>query len=88
MTESGKHYDKRRNCSFRAISSFVTMFSKKRSAAETSERVYMRERVNTLMHLQQTSLGNMVANGNISHNFSFCQNTVSLFNPFPHTDAF
>ena len=28
MTKSGKHCGKRRNCSFRAISSFVTMFSK------------------------------------------------------------
>ena len=30
MTKSGKHCGKRRNCSFRAISSFVTMFSKGR----------------------------------------------------------
>ena len=28
MIKSGKHYDKRRNCTFCAISSFVTMFSK------------------------------------------------------------
>ena len=37
MTKSGKHCGKRRNCTFCAISSFVTMFS---------ESVYMRERVN------------------------------------------
>ena len=30
MTKSGKHCDKRRNCTFCAISSFVTMFSKSR----------------------------------------------------------
>ena len=30
MTKSGKHCGKRRNCTFRAISSFVTMFSKSR----------------------------------------------------------
>ena len=30
MTESGKHCGKRRNCSFWAISSFVTVFSKSR----------------------------------------------------------
>ena len=30
MTKSGKHCGKRRNCSFWAISSFVTMFSKSR----------------------------------------------------------
>ena len=46
MTKSGKHCVKRRNCTFWAISSFVTMFSKKPSAAEASESVYMRERVN------------------------------------------
>ena len=40
MTKSGKHCGKRRNCSFRANSSFVTMFS---NAAEASESVYMRE---------------------------------------------
>ena len=46
MNKSGKHCDKRRNCSFGAISSFVTLFSKKPSAAEAIESVYMRERVN------------------------------------------
>ena len=45
MTKSGKHGGKWRNCTFCAISSFVTMFSKKPSAAEASESVYMRERV-------------------------------------------
>ena len=44
MTKSGKHCGKRRNCTFCAISSFVTVF-KKPSAAEASESVYMRERV-------------------------------------------
>ena len=29
MTKSGKHYGKRRNCTFCAISSFETMFSKR-----------------------------------------------------------
>ena len=29
MTKSGKHCDKRRNCTFCAISSFITMFSKR-----------------------------------------------------------
>ena len=47
MTKSGKHCDKRRNSTFCAISSFVTMFFKKPSAAEASESVYMRERVNS-----------------------------------------
>ena len=55
MTKSGKHCGKRRNCTFCAISSFVTMFS------EASESVYMRERVKviymykiliTLFHVQ------------------------------------
>ena len=46
MTKSGKHCDKGRNFTFCAISSFVTMFFKKPSAAEASESVYMRERVN------------------------------------------
>ena len=46
MTKSGKHCGKRRNCTFCAISSFVTMFFKKPSAAEASESVYMRERAN------------------------------------------
>ena len=45
MTKSGKHCGKRGNCTFCAISPFVTMFSKKLSAAEASESVYMRERV-------------------------------------------
>ena len=44
LTKSGKHYDKRRNWSFWAISSFVTVF-KKLSAADTSESFYMRKRV-------------------------------------------
>ena len=44
MTKDGKHCCKRRNYSFLAISSFVTVF-KKPSAAEASESVYMRERV-------------------------------------------
>ena len=48
MTKSGKHCGKRRNCTFCAISSFVTMFTKKTSAAEASERVYMRVRVKKL----------------------------------------
>ena len=47
MTKSGKHCDKRRNCKFCAISSFVTVF-KKQSAAEASESVYMMERVKSL----------------------------------------
>ena len=45
MTKSGKHCSKMGNCLFWAVSSFVTMFSKKLSAAEASESVYKRERV-------------------------------------------
>ena len=46
MTKSGKYCVKRRNYSFWAISSFVTMFSKIRLlTAEASESVYMMERV-------------------------------------------
>ena len=48
MIQSGKHCGKRRNCSFWAISSFVTMFFKKPSAAEASESVYMRKRIKSL----------------------------------------
>ena len=44
MTESEKHCGKRRNCLFRAISTFVTMFSKS-CLLQVSENVYMRERV-------------------------------------------
>ena len=44
MTKSGKHCGKRGNCTFLAISPFVSVF-KKLSAAEVSESVYMRERV-------------------------------------------
>ena len=55
MTISRKHCGKGRNGSCWAISSFVTMFSKKQySAAEASASVYMRERVNSFS-----------ANGNI-----------------------
>ena len=46
MTKSGKHCGKRRNCSFWAISSFVTMFSKS---------IYMRERVNPCPHTTNRS---------------------------------
>ena len=57
MTKSGKHCGKRRNFTFCAISSLVTVF-KKPSAAEVSESVYIRERVKCflllLMH-QNTS---------------------------------
>ena len=45
MTKSGKHCDKRRNCSFLAIFFFYHYVFKKPSAAEASESVYMRERV-------------------------------------------
>ena len=54
MTKSGKHCAKRKNCSFWAISSFVTMFLKKTSATEASESVYMRERVNKRMPDKET----------------------------------
>ena len=49
MTKSGKDCVKRRNCTFCAISTFVTVF-KKSSAAEASESDYMRERVNSVSH--------------------------------------
>ena len=52
MTKSGKHCGKRRNCTFCAISSFVTVF-KKPSAAEASESVYMRERVKMLWPIEK-----------------------------------
>ena len=56
MTKSWKHCGKRRNCLFWAISSFVTMFYKKPSAAEASERVYMRERVKYWFRIFKLSL--------------------------------
>ena len=54
MTKSGKHCDKRRNCTFCAISFFCYHVFKKLSAAEAPECVYMRERVNKIytMHFQ------------------------------------
>ena len=45
IESSWKHGDKMRNCSFCAISFFVIIFSKKPSAVEALETVYMRERV-------------------------------------------
>ena len=54
MTKSRKHCGKRRNLSFGAISSLVTMFFEKPSAAEASESVYTRERVKFLYALLQT----------------------------------
>ena len=45
MYNDWKHCDKRRNCLFWAISSYVAMFSKNQSVAKASEHVYMRERV-------------------------------------------
>ena len=54
MTKGGKHCDKRRNCTFCAISSFVTLFSKKLSAAKASEIVYMREMVKVIQFFNVT----------------------------------
>ena len=42
MTKTGKHCEKKRNCSCWAISSFVTLFSKKSFSAEASESVHMK----------------------------------------------
>ena len=48
MTKSGKHCGKRKNCTFCAISSFVTMFSKSCLLQRLSESVYMRERLKSI----------------------------------------
>ena len=80
MTKYGKHCDKRRNCTFCAISSFVTTYVfKKPSAAEASESVYMRERDNCLCLLLKfrnlyfifTKLGHNVDHENISTKVDF-----------------
>ena len=45
QTTFWKHSDKRRNCSFWGMSTFVTMFSKSCLLQIASESIYMRERV-------------------------------------------
>ena len=92
MTEGGKHCVKRRNCTFCAISSFVTVF-KKLSAAEASESVYMRERVNTFQYtgtfwvlLQHTTFENVVTRGEIAHDkLPFATMFSTLFNNFKNS---
>ena len=49
MTKSGKHFDKSRNCSFWAISSFVTMFSKSR-LLRRRQKAFIWEKWLTLSH--------------------------------------
>ena len=90
MTKSGKHCGKRRNCSFWAISTFVTVF-KKPSAAEASESVYMRERVNpcphtdAFWHLCSRQLYKTLWQKEkllTTSNFSFCHNVFNSFSVF------
>ena len=52
MTKSGKHCDKRRKSSFRAISSFVTIFSKS-CLLQRRQKVSKRERVKSGCHVFQ-----------------------------------
>ena len=71
MTKSGKHCGKRRNCTFCAISSFVTMFSKRRLLQRRQKAFICGYGLNTLMQL--------------SFSFFYLYGVLHHFNPFPHT---
>ena len=62
MTKSGKHCVKRRNCSF----FFYHYVFKKPSAAEASESVYMREKVERVMFVNPLQLFFKTTSGMLS----------------------
>ena len=71
MTKSGKHCGKRSSCTFCAISSCHYIL-KKLSAAEASESVYMRERVNEYVYSE--SSGEPLHPKRLSRVFNVCLN--------------
>ena len=83
MTKSGKHHGKRRNCTFCAILSFVTMFIKSHLLQRRPKAFIWGERVNNnniLIYLDFLYL----CHNNLSHVMGIWFMLESI-NPFPHT---